>query len=124
MEWKDTAEVVVIGGGVQGMSVAYNLAKFGVKDVVVLEKNSICSGSTGRCGAGIRAQWGTEMNCRLGLASLNLFEQLHQARAAYQESCCTSQTTDEPPLSPLVLGRTLTKVLDICCRKSADALFS
>ena len=78
MEWKDTAEVVVVGGGVQGMSVAYNLAKFGVKDVVVLEKGSICSGSTGRCGAGIRAQWGTEMNCRLGLASLNLFEQLEE----------------------------------------------
>jgi sarcosine oxidase subunit beta len=50
----------------------------GVKDVVVLEKGTICSGSTGRCGAGIRAQWGTEMNCRFGLAAVEKFEQLHE----------------------------------------------
>lgn len=59
MTWKTTAEAVVIGGGINGVSVAYNLAKLGMKDVVVLEKNTVCSGSTGRCGAGIRAQWGT-----------------------------------------------------------------
>ena len=76
MEWKNTADVVVIGGGVQGVATAYNLAKYGVKNVVLLEKNTVCSGSTGRCGAGIRAQWGTEMNCRLGLACLDIFEQL------------------------------------------------
>ncbi len=78
MSWKRTADVVVIGAGVQGCSIAYNLAKMGVKDIVVLEKGTICSGSTGRCGAGIRAQWGTEMNCRFGLAAVEKFEQLHE----------------------------------------------
>lgn len=78
MSWKRTADVVVIGAGVQGCSIAYNLAKMGVKDIVVLEKGTICSGSTGRCGAGIRAQWGTEMNCRFGLAAVGKFEQLHE----------------------------------------------
>lgn len=73
-----TAEVVVIGGGVVGCSIAYNLAKRGVKDVVLLEKGSLCCGSTGRCAAGIRAQWGTEMNCRLGKASLDIFENLSE----------------------------------------------
>lgn len=77
MFWRRTADVVVIGAGVQGCSIAYNLAKMGVKDIVVLEKGTICSGSTGRCGAGIRAQWGTEMNCRFGLAAVEKFEQLH-----------------------------------------------
>ena len=76
MEWKNKADVVVIGGGIIGTATAYNLAKFGRKDVVGLEKGTVCSGSTGRCGAGIRAQWGTEMNCRLGLACLDIFEQL------------------------------------------------
>jgi sarcosine oxidase subunit beta len=76
MTWKNTAEAIVIGGGINGTSVAYNLAKLGMKDVVVLEKNTVCSGSTGRCGAGIRAQWGTEMNCRFGLACVEKFEQL------------------------------------------------
>jgi sarcosine oxidase subunit beta len=78
MTLERTADVVVIGAGVQGCSIAYNLAKMGVKDVVVLEKGTICSGSTGRCGAGIRAQWGTEMNCRFGLAAVEKFEQLHE----------------------------------------------
>lgn len=76
MEWKNTAGAVIIGGGIIGVSTAYYLAKNGVKDVVILEKSTICGGSTGRCGAGIRAQWGTEMNCRLGIAALDIFEQL------------------------------------------------
>lgn len=69
-----TAEVVIIGGGISGLSIAYNLAKKGVKDVVVLEKSYLASGSTGRCGAGIRQQWGTEMNCRLAKLSCDFFE--------------------------------------------------
>jgi sarcosine oxidase subunit beta len=67
---------VIVGGGILGTATAYYLAKFGRKDVVVLEKGTVCSGSTGRCGAGIRAQWGTEMNCRLAIAALDIFEQL------------------------------------------------
>ncbi len=77
-----TADVVVIGGGIQGCAVAYNLAKMGCKDVVLLEKDTIASGSTGRCAAGIRAQWGTEMNCRLGIASIEIFENLSEELGA------------------------------------------
>lgn len=76
MEFPKTADVVVIGGGVVGVATAYYLAKSGRKNIVVLEKNTVCSGSTGRCGAGIRAQWGLELNCRMALASLDIFEQL------------------------------------------------
>ncbi len=78
MAWKNTADYVIIGGGVQGCSIAYNLAKLGAKNVVVLEKETISSGSTGRCGAGIRAQWGTEMNCRIGMDCLSKFENLSE----------------------------------------------
>lgn len=76
MEWKNKADVVIIGGGIVGVATAYYLAKQGVRDVVVVEKGTVCEGSTGRCGAGIRAQWGTEMNCRLAIAALDIFEQL------------------------------------------------
>lgn len=69
-----TADVVIIGGGISGLTIAYYLAKKGVKDVVVLEKNSLGSGNTGRCGAGIRQQWGTEMNCRMAKLSCEIFE--------------------------------------------------
>lgn len=69
-----TANVVIIGGGISGAAIAYELAKKGVKDIVVLEKGYQSSGSTGRCGAGIRQQWGTEMNCLLGKLSCEYFE--------------------------------------------------
>lgn len=69
-----TADVVIIGGGISGCSIAYNLAKKGVKNIIVLEKRFLASGSTGRCGAGIRQQWGTEMNCRLSMESIKFFE--------------------------------------------------
>ncbi len=77
-ELPKTADVVIIGAGIQGASIAYNLAKLGVKDVVVLDKARLLTGSTGRCAAGIRAQWGSELNCKLGLASLERFENLEE----------------------------------------------
>lgn len=70
------ADVVVIGGGSIGCSVAYNLAKLGIRDVVLLEKRYLTSGSTGRCAAGIRQQWGTEMNCLISRGSARIFKQL------------------------------------------------
>ncbi len=69
-----TADVVIIGGGITGCSIAYNLAKKGVKNVVVIERNYLASGSTGRCGAGVRQQWGTEMNCKLSMESIKFYE--------------------------------------------------
>jgi sarcosine oxidase subunit beta len=74
---KNNAEIVIIGGGVIGASIAYNLADKGMKDIVVLEKNYIASGSTGSCGAGIRQQWGTEMNCLLSKRSMEIFENMN-----------------------------------------------
>lgn len=65
MDFPKTADIVVIGGGIVGVATAYYLAKSGRKNVVVL--GTVCSGSTGRCGAGIRAQWGLELNCRMAL---------------------------------------------------------
>lgn len=43
---KEDAEVVVIGGGALGTSIAYHLAKGGIKDVVLLEKTELTAGST------------------------------------------------------------------------------
>ncbi|HOO52372.1 MAG TPA: FAD-binding oxidoreductase, partial [Alphaproteobacteria bacterium] len=64
--------------GIIGSSIAYQLAKNGMKDVVVIEKDYISSGATGRCGAGVRQQWGTEMNCRLSKGSVDIFENLSE----------------------------------------------
>ena len=72
------ADLVIIGGGVVGCSIAYNLAKLGAKNIILLEKNTLSSGATGRCGAGIRQQFGTKMNCILARESIKIFENLSQ----------------------------------------------
>ena len=82
---KNNAEIVIIGGGVIGCAIAYNLADKGVKDIVVLEKNYIASGSTGSCGAGIRQQWGTKMNCLLSRKSMEIFENMNEILATKRD---------------------------------------
>ncbi len=65
-----TADVVIVGGGVVGASVAYHLASRGCRDVVVLERGSRQGeGSTGRATGGFRAQFGTRVNVMLSLLS-------------------------------------------------------
>jgi sarcosine oxidase subunit beta len=65
-----SAEVVVIGAGVIGASVAYHLAKKGCERVLVLERDwAPGRGSTGRATGGFRAQFGSEVNVRLSLLS-------------------------------------------------------
>ena len=43
---KDHARVVIIGGGIYGVNIAYHFAKLGWKDVMLVEKNDICTGAT------------------------------------------------------------------------------
>ena len=75
---KDRAHVVIVGGGVIGTGIAYNLAKLGIRDVVLVEQKRHSYGSTGRCGGGIRQQWSTEENIKLAKASVELFEGMHE----------------------------------------------
>lgn len=78
---KKTADAVIIGGGVNGVAIAYNLARRGLTNICVLERNYLASGSTGRCGAGVRAQWGTEMNLRMAMASVRMLESMNEELA-------------------------------------------
>ena len=75
---KSSASAVVIGAGAVGSSIAYNLARMGAGDVALVEKKFVAWGSTGRCAAGVRQQWGTETNCRLARRSIGIFENLEE----------------------------------------------
>lgn len=68
-----TADVVVIGGGVMGTSIARHLARAGVRDVVLVERDELASGSTSKAAGGVRAQFSDELNIRLGARSLEAF---------------------------------------------------
>ena len=64
------ASVVVVGGGVVGASVAWHLAKKGVRDIVIIDSASVPGyGSTGKATGGYRAQFGTAINVQLSLLS-------------------------------------------------------
>jgi sarcosine oxidase subunit beta len=71
---KKTADIVIIGGGIIGVSVAYYLGKMGAKNVVLLEKDRIGEGSTGLCAGGIRRQFTTEVNMHFSLKAFELFQ--------------------------------------------------
>ena len=72
---KRTADVIVIGGGCMGASVAYHLTRRGITDVVVLEREKMLgTGSTGRNAGGVRHQFSNEANIRLSLESIRLLE--------------------------------------------------
>lgn len=71
MTLAETADVVVVGGGVMGASTAYHLAKRGCRDVLLLEREPFFgTQATGKCAGGIRYQFGTEINVELSKLSL------------------------------------------------------
>jgi len=87
---KKSYDVVVIGGGIIGCSIAFELAKRGRKDVLVVEREYLTSGATGRCGAGIRQQWGSALNATIAVESTHIFENLEEY-TGYDGDCGLNQ---------------------------------
>ncbi len=76
---KRTAEVVIVGGGCMGASVAYHLARRGLTDVVLVEREQMLgAGSTGRNAGGVRHQFSNDANIRLSIESIGLFERFKE----------------------------------------------
>ena len=72
------AEIVIIGGGVVGLSIAYHLGVRGCGDVCVLERGQIGQGSTARATGGVRQQFSSEINVRLSQESVRRFERFEE----------------------------------------------
>ncbi|MFI6042056.1 NAD(P)/FAD-dependent oxidoreductase [Nocardia sp. NPDC051321] len=68
-----TADVVIIGGGIVGVSTAFQLAKRGIRDVVVVERQQLGAGATGKSGALIRCHYANVPEARLAYESLRIF---------------------------------------------------
>ena len=75
----ETADVVIIGSGIVGSSVAYHLAQQGCTDVLVVERESHQGkGSTGKSMGGVRAQFATPVNIQMSLYSIDFFAQFDE----------------------------------------------
>jgi sarcosine oxidase subunit beta len=77
-QWKNAAEIVIIGGGIMGVATAYYLAGRGITDVILLEKELISQGSTGLSVGGIRQQFSHPANIRLSQRSVEVFERFQE----------------------------------------------
>jgi sarcosine oxidase subunit beta len=73
-----TAEVVVIGAGAVGTSIAYQLARRGQRSVVVIDQDTVGSGTTSKAAGGIRAQFPTEAEIRISLECIKVFEHFEE----------------------------------------------
>jgi len=69
-----TADVVIIGAGAIGCSIAYHLGRRGAKKVVVLEQEFVGSGTTSKAAGGIRVQFPTDIEIAFSMESLEFFK--------------------------------------------------
>jgi sarcosine oxidase subunit beta len=70
-----TANVVIVGGGIEGSAAAWALSQCGVTDVVVLERNTVASGMTGKSSGIVRCHYGVTSLAAMATVGLEVFEQ-------------------------------------------------
>jgi glycine/D-amino acid oxidase-like deaminating enzyme len=82
----ETADVVIIGGGIVGSSIAYHLAESGCPNVLIVEREEKQGlGSTSKSLGGVRAQFATPINVQMSIYSIDLFSRFEEV---------TGQTAD------------------------------
>ena len=73
-----SADFIIIGGGVIGCSTAYNLSNLGAKNILLLEKDEICSGGTAKSCAITRSHYTIESNMHHAVESIKIFENFNE----------------------------------------------
>ena len=66
----ETADAIVIGGGIHGVNIAFHLARRGLKRVILLEKTAIAAGASGKTGGLIGSHFGTDIKVRLAVKAM------------------------------------------------------
>ena len=111
-----SAEVVIVGGGVIGASIAYHLTQRGIRDVLVLERDRLGSGSTSRNAGGIRLQFSTEINVRMSQRSLPALLRFEEEMGIDPQFCQVGYLfliTDERDVGPFERSLELWRRLDV-----------
>jgi len=113
-EFPSSAQVVVIGGGIIGCSIAYHLAKRGMSDVVLLERKQLTCGSTWHAPGLVSMLWPTPY-----LTSLAKYS--HELYAALEEE--TGQATGYRRIGSLSLARTPERLEELLRTSSMASVF-
>jgi len=74
----EVADIVIVGAGIMGASTAYHLARLGAGRVIVLERDTVCSGSTALASGGIRHQYGNRLGVELTTHSIVTYERFQE----------------------------------------------
>ena len=95
---KTNARVVIIGGGAIGVSIAYHLAKYGWKDVVLIEKHELTSGSTWMAAGNVSFYHPSYYCTQINMKSIEIFKQLEQetGQPAGWHTTGSIRTADNP----------------------------
>lgn len=72
------AEVAIIGAGITGLSIAWHLARVGMRDIVVLERRGIGAEASGVQPGGVRQQWSTRISCQLAIESAAFYRDINR----------------------------------------------
>lgn len=96
------ADVVIIGAGAIGASIAYQLGRRGMRDVVVLERDVVGAGSTSKAAGGIRVQFATRVEIELSLRGIAFFKRFEDEMGVpcdFHQEGYLFVVTDEPTLA-------------------------
>ena len=105
------ARIAVAGAGAIGASIAYHLALRGARDVLLVDRAEIASGSTGQAMGGIRQQFSTAAEVRLARESIRFFEEL--GPGFFHQVGYLFLATSEPGLAELEERRALQQSLGV-----------
>ena len=97
-----SADIVIIGAGAIGASIAYQLGRRGARDVVVLERDAVGAGSTSKAAGGIRVQFATRVEIELSLRAIAFFQRFEDEMGVpcdFHQEGYLFVVTDEPTLA-------------------------
>ncbi len=97
-----SADIVIIGAGAIGASIAYQLGRRGARDVVVLERDTVGAGSTSKAAGGIRVQFATRVEIELSLRGIAFFKRFEDEMGVpcdFHQEGYLFVITDEPTLA-------------------------